>query len=64
MKKKTHETKKDIITAAAAKIIKAELRELNKPIDTYPTIHDIEDIETNKEWIPESLQLILTHIVP
>ena len=44
MKKKTQETKKDIVTAAA-KIIKAELRELHKPIDTYPTIHDIEDIE-------------------
>ena len=57
MKNKTHETKKHIITsdaaAAAAKII-----------DTYPTIHDIEDIEKNEEWVPESLQLLLTHIVP
>ena len=37
MKKKTDETKRDIITSAA-KIIKAELRDLNKPPDTYPTI--------------------------
>ena len=63
MKKKTQETKKDIITAAA-KIIKAEIRELNKPTDTYPTIYDIENIEKNKEWVPESLQLLLTHIIP
>ena len=63
MKKKTEETKRDIITVAA-KIIKAEIRDLNKPPDTYPTIHEIEDSEKNKEWVPESLQLLLTHIVP
>ena len=56
MKKKTEETKRDI--TAAAKIMKAELRDLNKPPDTYPTIHEIED------WVAESLQLLLTHIVP
>ena len=62
MKRKSEETKKDIVIAAA--IIKAELRELDKSAETYPTLHEIEDIEKNKEWIPECLQLLLNYIVP
>ena len=39
--------RKDIVIAAA-KIIKAELRELDKSAETYPTLHEMEDIEKNK----------------
>ena len=63
MKKKAEETKEDII-AAAAKIVKAELRELNKTMDEYPTLEEIKDITRTKEWVPESLQLFLKYLVP
>ena len=63
MKRKSEETKKDIVIAAGKIKKKAELRELDKSAETYPTLHKIDDIEKNKEWIPEFLQL-LNYIVP
>ena len=62
LKKKSQETKEDIIIAAA-KIIKSELRDLNKTMDEYPTLDDIHDIDKNKEWVPDSLQL-LHYLIP
>ena len=63
LKIKSEETKEDI-AIAAAKIIKAELRELDKTGNMYPTIDEISNIESNKEWVPDSLQLLLQHLVP
>ena len=63
MKKKKEETKEDIIKAAA-KIIKADLRELEKPNATHPTTDEISGIEMNKQWVPDSLQLLLRFLVP
>ena len=62
-KKRKEETKEDIINAAA-KIIKADLRELEKPNATYPTTDEINDMERNKQWVPESLQILLRFLVP
>ena len=63
LKKKSQETKEDIIIAAA-KIIKSELRDLNKTMDEYPTLDDMHDIDKNKEWVPDSLQILLHYLIP
>ena len=62
LKKKESQTKEDIIIAAA-KIIKAEIRELKKPIDVYPTTAEISGLEISKLWIPEGLQTFLHQLV-
>ena len=62
LKKKESQTKEDIIIAAA-KIIKAEIRELKKPIDVYPTTAEISDFVISRLWIPEGLQTFLHQLV-
>ena len=61
LKKKELQTKEDII--AAAKIIKAEIRELKKLIDVYPTTAEISDFEISKLWIAEGFQTFLHQLV-
>lgn len=63
MKEKAQEKKEDIIIAAA-KIIKAELRDLDVGNVLYPTTKDIQNSNQAKEWIPPSLLLLLSHLVP
>ena len=53
-KRKTGEMKESIITAAA-KLIKAELKDLDKMNKVYPMFHQLSDIKDQKEWVPESL---------
>ena len=52
---------KSVITAAA-KIIKSDINsiqaETNKQF--YPTFHTVSSTKENKEFIPESLRLLLT----
>ena len=57
-KKKKGETNKSIITPAA-KLIKAELGDLDKMNKVYPTFDQLPDIKDQKEWVPENLQLFL-----
>ena len=62
-KKKKGETNKSIITPAA-KLIKAELRDLDKMNKVYPTFDQLPDIKDQKEWVPENLQLLLSYLIP
>ena len=62
-KKKQDETKADIIMAAV-KIIKAEIRELKKSNEVYPTTDEIVNSDNGNEWVPESLTLLLTYLIP
>ena len=61
-KRKTGEMKEFIITAAA-KLIKAELRDLDKMNKVYPMFHQLSDIKDQKEWVPKSLQLLLSYLI-
>ena len=63
MKKEKEETADDIIKAAA-RIIKAELRDLDKAHTVYPTSTEISDAASNKKWIPDSLNQLLKYFVP
>ena len=63
-KRKTGETKESLITAAAAKLIEAELRDFDKMNKVYPTFNQLYDIEDQKEWVPESQQLLLSYLIP
>ena len=49
---------------AAAKIIKAEIRELTKSNEVYPTTEEIANSDKGKEWVPESLKLLLSYLIP
>ena len=62
LEKKESQTKEDIIIASA-KRIKAEIRELKKPIDVYPKTAEISDFEISKLWVPEGLQTFLHQLV-
>ena len=50
-KKKTGEMKESTITAAA-KLIKAGLRDLDKMNDVYQTLINCLTIKDQKEWVP------------
>ena len=63
-KKKKAEELKDSIIIAAAKIIKAELRDIDKDNKVYPTTEEIRSTQSQKEWVPESLQLLLSYLIP
>ena len=62
-KRKTEQTKESIITAAA-KLIKAELRDLDEMNKVYLTFDELSSIADQKEWIPENLQLLLSYLIP
>ena len=61
-KKKNHQTPNDII-AAAAKIIKCDIRELPCNKTEYPIIDRMSDINYAKKWVPESLLNFLRHLI-
>ena len=62
-KKKQKEESKESIIIAAVKIIN-ELRELRKDNKVYPTFEELQSSESQKEWVPESLQLLLQYLIP
>ena len=49
---------------AAAKIIKSEIREVEKSNKYYPTNLEVQDLKTCSEWIPESLMTLLKIVMP
>ena len=51
------------IVIAAAKIIKAEIRENSYDTETYPTNEDIVDNTRARQWIPRHLQMFLKSII-
>lgn len=59
--KKSRQTKKDIILAAA-KIVKADIQALEKNIDSYPSVDDIKN-NNCLQWIPQSLQTFLDTLI-
>ena len=61
-KEKVEETKESIVKAAA-KIIKSEIREVEKSNEYYPTNLEVQDLKTCSEWIPESLMILLKIIM-
>ena len=58
LKQKKSQTKEDIIVAAA-KLLKADVREMEISTEQYPSIEDIQD----QTWIPESLQTLLKMLI-
>ena len=58
------EETKETIVKVAAKIIKSEIREVEKFNEYYPTNLEIQDLKTFSEWIPESLLILLKIIMP
>ena len=62
-KKKQDEAKADIIMAAA-KIIEAKIGELTKSNEVYPTTKEIANSDKGSEWVPESLKLLLSYLIP
>ena len=59
------DTKEELerIVIAAAKIIRAEIREIEFDLKSYPTNEDIADVNKGKEWIPHHLQTFLATIM-
>ncbi len=51
------------IVTAAAKIIRAEIRDGNYNLKSYPTKEDIVDLDRGRQWIPRHLQSFLKTIV-
>ena len=54
---------KEFIITAAAKLIKGELRDLDKMNKVYPMFHQLSDIKDQKEWVHKSLQLLLSYLI-
>ena len=52
------------IVVAAAKIIRAEIREQEYNSKLYPTNEDIKDIDQSNRWVPRHLQTLLKTIIP
>ena len=63
-KKKEVEETNESIVKAPAKIIKSEIREVEKSNEYYPTNLEVQDLKTCSEWIPESLIILLEIIMP
>ena len=61
-KEEVEETKESIVKAAA-KIIKSEIREVEKFNEYYLTNLEVQDLKTCSEWIPESLMILLKIIM-
>jgi hypothetical protein len=51
------------IIAAAAKLIRAEIREQQYSTDRYPTNKDIRDREAGKDWVPPLLRQFIGDLV-
>ena len=48
---------------AAAKVLTADIKMMDYSKDFYPTDNDISDIETGKKWLPNSLYILLSHLL-
>jgi len=62
-KKENAEDEADRIVCAAAKIIRAEIRERKYDVQSYPSNEDIANVSKGKEWIPNHLQSFLKIII-
>ena len=62
-KKENIEEDAERIVIAAAKIVRAEIRERNYDSLLYPTNEDVADVNRGMEWIPHHLQTFLKIIV-
>ncbi len=62
-KKENIEEEAERIVVAAAKIVRAEIRERKYDSLLYPTNEDFADISRGMEWIPHHLQTFLKIIV-
>ena len=62
-KKENIEEEAKRIVCAAAKIIRAEIREKTYDTKSYPTNKDIANVNKGKEWIPHYLQTFLKIII-
>ena len=51
------------IVIAAAKIIKAEIRDAHYDSKSYPSNEDIANVDKGKEWIPQNLHTFLKIII-
>ena len=60
-KRKEVEETKESIVKAAAKIIKSEIREVEKSNEYYPTNLEVQDSKTYSECIPESHDFVENH---
>ena len=58
-RKEDIEVEAECIVIAAAKIIRAEIREKNYDSKSYATNEDIANIDNGREWIPHHLQTFL-----
>ena len=55
-------TKESVLTASA-RIIKADIRDLNVSKSHYPNEEDIIDETKGQEWVPESLSLFMSQLI-
>ena len=62
-KKADIEDEAERIVITAAKIIRAEIRDKEYNLKSYPTNDDISSIEKSSEWIPRHLQTLMKTIV-
>ena len=62
-RKKNMEEEVERIVLAAAKIIRAEIRESKYDSNLYPTNEDIANVKKGREWVPHHLQTFLKTIV-
>ena len=54
---------KESVLTSAAKIIKADIRDLNVSKSHYPNEEDIIDETKGQEWVPESLSLFMSQLI-
>ena len=62
--KKQKKRKRESIVKAVAKIVKSEIREVEKSNKYYPTNLKVQDLKTCSEWVPESLMILLKITMP
>ena len=54
---------KDSVVSAAAKLTKADIREMVSSVGQYLCIDGICNTEEAEKWVPESLQHFLNHLI-
>ena len=62
-RKATPEEDKERVIIAAAKLVKAEIRQMKYNKEYYPSENSIADVEEGKKYIPESLLAFLETII-
>ena len=51
------------IVIAAARLVKAQIREMVHDMDTYPLTTQFEDVETGRQWVPNLLEAFMRNVV-